>query len=173
MGCLFLTTTRLHTIAYEKSRINLKLNDLNQEMLDLQNYAATIANNSISMSDMANTPSSMFSRLANFVNWSQMTSRNNTESVFANLSASGQLQTSFGDANQQMAYINSVKNSIFQQQMQSCIQVETKLLNAKETKIQQEINKLQTRLEMLNAEEQSAKSAQQESAQNSAPNYMA
>ena len=171
MGCLFLSTIRLHSIMNEKSKINMELNEKNKELLDLQNYAATIASGSVTMNDIANCPSSVFSRLMNFMNYSTTTAMQNAQSNFSIFSA---YQTpTFTDATQQQNYMNSMMQSFYKQAMDQCIQVETKLLNAKETKIQQEINKLQTRLQMLDSEQNSCESAQQQSAQKGGPNYMA
>ncbi|MBR1753711.1 hypothetical protein IJ732_02655 [bacterium] len=172
MGCLFLSTVRLHSIIHEKSKINLKLNELHEELMDLQNYSATISNGSITMNDVANAPASIFSRLMNFMNYSTNTSMQGAQNMFTQFSAMGQMPV-FGDAATQLNYQNSLFQGFYKQQMDNCIKVETKLLNAKETKIQQEINKLQTRLSMLESEQNSCESAQQQSAQKSAPNYMA
>lgn len=172
MSCLFLSTVRLHSIIQEKSKINLKLNELHEQLLDIQNYSATISNGSVTLNDIANAPSSIFSRLMNFVNYSTNTSYQGAQNMFAQFSASGQMPT-FGDLLTQQNYQNSLFQGFYKQHMDNCIKVETKLLNAKETKIQQEINKLQTRLSMLDSEENSAQSAQQQSAQKSAPNYVA
>lgn len=172
MSCLFLSTIRLHSIINEKSRINLKLNDLHEQLMDIQKYSATIANGSVTMNDIANAPASIFSRLMNFVNYSTSTSMQGAQTMFSQFSAMGQRPT-FADATSQMNYQNSLFQGFYKQQMDQCIKVEQQLLNAKETKIQQEINKLQTRLSMLDSEQSSCESAQQQSAQKSGPNYMA
>ena len=105
------------------------------------------------------------------MNYSTTTAMQNAQSNFSIFSA---YQTpTFTDATQQQNYMNSMMQSFYKQAMDQCIQVETKLLNAKETKIQQEINKLQTRLQMLDSEQNSCESAQQQSAQKGGPNYMA
>lgn len=171
MGCLFLSTIRLHSIMNEKSQINVKLNDLNKELLDIQNYAATISTGSVTMNDISNAPASVFSRMLNFMNYATTTATQGAQSKFSIFSA--QNPQTFTDATQQQNYLNSVMQSFYKQEMDQCIQVETKLLNAKETKIQQEINKLQTRLQMLDSEQNSCESAQQQSAQKGGPNYMA
>lgn len=172
MSCLFLSTLRLHSIINEKSKINLKLNELNEELLDLQNYSATISSGSVTMNDIANCPASVFSRLINFMNYSTTTATQGAQSLFSQMSASGQVQT-FTDAAAQQNYQNSLFQSLYQQQMDKCIKVEEKLLNAKETKIQQEINKYQTRLSMLESQESSCESAQQESASKCTAKFVA
>ena len=172
MSCLFLSTVRLNSIMHEKSKINLQLNDLHEELMDLQNYSATIANGSVTMNDLANAPASIFSRLTKFLQYSTTTSMQGAQSLYAQMSATQQMPT-FTDAVSQQNYMNSLFQGFYKQQMDNCIKVETKLLNAKETKIQQQINKLQTKLQMLESEENSAKSAQQQSASKLAPNYVA
>lgn len=171
MGCLFLSTLRLHSIMNEKSKINLELNEKNKELLDLQNYAATISSGSVTMNDIANCPTSVFSRLINFMNYATTTATQSAQSNYSIFSA--QNQQTFTDATQQQNYLNNVMQSFYKQAMDQCIQVETKLLNAKETKIQQDINKLQTRLQMLDSEQNSCESAQQQSASKGGPNYVA
>jgi predicted nuclease with TOPRIM domain len=172
MSCLFLSTIRLHSIRNEKSKINEKLNDLHEQLMDLQNYSATISTGSITMSDVANAPASVFSRLMNFMSYSTANASQGAQSKFSIFQASTPLPA-FSDATQQQNYMNAVMQSFYKQEMDNCIKVETKLLNAKETKIQQEISRLQTRLSMLETEENSAKSAQQQSAQNTGVNYAA
>ena len=49
-------------ITRQKSDLNYRLMQLTQKLSDLQQYAANIADGSVSMSDMLNTPGTMFGR---------------------------------------------------------------------------------------------------------------
>ena len=49
-------------IMQRKSDLNYRLMNLTRKLEDLQQYAANIADGSVSMSDMMNTPGSMFGR---------------------------------------------------------------------------------------------------------------
>ena len=55
-----------------KSDLNYRLMELTRKLSDLQQYAANIGDGSVSMSDMMNTPSSMFGRQLMFMPARQM-----------------------------------------------------------------------------------------------------
>ena len=46
----------------QRSDLNYRLMEITRKLSDLQQYASNIADGSVSMSDMMNTPSSMFGR---------------------------------------------------------------------------------------------------------------
>ena len=49
-------------IIRQQNELNFRLMNLTRKLSDLQQYAANVADGSVSMSDMMNTPSSMFGR---------------------------------------------------------------------------------------------------------------
>ena len=49
-------------ITRQKSDLNFRLMQISQKLMDLQQYASNIADGNVSMSDMMNTPGSMFGR---------------------------------------------------------------------------------------------------------------
>ena len=57
-------------ILRQKNDLNYRLMQLNQKLEDLQQYASNIADGSVSMSDMMNTPASMFGRTMMYMTYS-------------------------------------------------------------------------------------------------------
>ena len=61
MGLLIFAYRKLDIIR-QRNDIQYRLMNLTRKLSDLQQYASNIADGSVSMSDMMNTPSSMFGR---------------------------------------------------------------------------------------------------------------
>lgn len=68
MSLLIFAYRKLEIIR-QKSELNYKLMTMNQKIHDLQQYASNIADGSVSMSDMMNTPGSMFNRQLMFMTY--------------------------------------------------------------------------------------------------------
>ena len=59
---LFIFAYRKLDINRQRSDLNYRLMEITRKLSDLQQYASNIGDGSVSMSDMMNTPSSMFGR---------------------------------------------------------------------------------------------------------------
>lgn len=154
---LFVATYRKHSIIAQKSRLNLRLMQLQQELLDKQQYAATIASGMFSYSDMANAPASMFGRLNQYMMDAQNFAAAGAEQKFSILMQTpGALPTFSTDEKGMVAqsqYMAAVQNQLFKNEVQEMAKIEAKQLNVEETKIQQEIQRIETQLKMLEADE--------------------
>ena len=168
---LFLWTKRVSQIIREKSDINYKLNDLYQQKMDLQNHAATIASGNITMNDLSQVSGSLFERMVSFINSTNSTCYQAASTQMSMVNPAAMMNIT--DATMQQQFQQSIFSNFYQQQMNQCIQAETKALNVKETKIEQEIKKLETNLSMLDQEEQTAQGALDQAAQKTAPKYVA
>lgn len=164
-------TARIFDIISRKSSLNLDLLTLRRKLMDFQKYAAGIGDNEISMDDMLNCPSSLFSRLSSFMAYSHNSAMNGASQKFAGVIAMNQANMQNIDANQMELYKQSVFKSLYDNERERFKRVEEKLLNAEETKIQQEISQKETELQMLENEEKSTKEAVQKYSENSAPKY--
>ena len=60
-------------IMQRKSDLNYRLMNLTRKLSDLQQYAANIGDGSVSMSDMMNTPGSMFGRQLMYMQYAHNT----------------------------------------------------------------------------------------------------
>lgn len=68
MGLLIFAYRKLDII-HRKNELQYRLMNLTRKLSDLQQYAANIADGSVSMNDMMNTPSSMFGRQMMFMQY--------------------------------------------------------------------------------------------------------
>ena len=161
---LLLSTIRLGNIFSQKRDIEIKLSNLRSELFDLSSYSALVGSGSITMNDIANAPTSIFSRLVNFVNYSTNNARLGAQEKFPMYALSNQYNMFSNNGLMQQQYMDSIFTSLYKQEMDKCIKVEAALLNAKETKIKQEINTLEARLSLLNDMENKNKESQQASA---------
>ena len=57
---ILMFTARKHDLTSRIYRYQARLQELTRKLSDMQQYAANIADGNVSMSDMMNTPSSMF-----------------------------------------------------------------------------------------------------------------
>ncbi len=66
MGILIFTA-RVHDLIYQKSNIEYRLTKLTKKLRDMQQYAATVGNGSVSIGDLLNSPGSMMGRTMNYL----------------------------------------------------------------------------------------------------------
>ena len=163
-------------IIRQKNELNFRLNTLTLKLNDLQKYAANIADNSVSMSDMMNTPPSMFNRTLMYMTYAHNGALTNAQQQMQQMMALPQVQAQMQqiqDPNQQMMYQNWIFDNLYKQQREQFGKVEQKLLNEQEKEIEQEKAKLETQLKMLDAEYDSVKQAEDKAAQQWKPEYVA
>lgn len=163
-------------ILRQKNDLNYRLMQLNQKLEDLQLYASNIADGSVSMSDMMNTPASMFGRTMMYMTYSHNGALQNAQQQMQQMMMMPQVQAQMQqmqDPNQQMMYQNWIFDNLYKQQREQFGKVEQKLLNEQEKEIQQEKAKLETQLKMLEAEFDSTKQGEDKAASSWKPEYVA
>ncbi|MCI5888362.1 MAG: hypothetical protein MRZ62_02455 [Brachyspira sp.] len=163
-------------ILRQKNDLNYRLMKLNQKLEDLQQYASNIADGSVSMSDMMNTPASMFGRTMMYMTYSHNGALQNAQQQMQQMMMMPQVQAQMQqmqDPNQQMMYQNWIFDNLYKQQREQFGKVEQKLLNEQEKEIQQEKAKLETQLKMLEAEFDSTKQGEDKAASSWKPEYVA
>ena len=181
---LLIFTFQKHRIISQKSSLNFKIMQLQNKLIDMQKYAANISDGTVSMNDLMSCPANLFNRMSIFAQYSDMS---------ANIGAKGQMMVAGGMGglkldptymqNQQMSdadkgkmqqqYEMMVFQQFKQQQLQKSAEAEKKLMDAEETKINQQIAQMETQLKMLDSEEQKVTDAEGKAAEKSAPQYMA
>ena len=152
-------------ILRQKNDLNYRLMQLNQKLEDLQQYASNIADGSVSMSDMMNTPASMFGRTMMYMTYSHNGALQNAQQQMQQMMMMPQVQAQM--------YQNWIFDNLYKQQREQFGKVEQKLLNEQEKEIQQEKAKLETQLKMLEAEFDSTKQGEDKAASSWKPEYVA
>lgn len=170
MSILILTFRKLRLIQ-EIANANMKMMELQRKLLDYQNYSAGISDGSVSMNDLMNCPPSLFGRMTQYLQYSNAAAIQGAQQKYAYMAPMymAQMQNQSPQAQQQMQYY--LQKSLYEQEREKFAQVETKLLNKEDTKIQQEMARLNTQIQMLEAEQKNVDSAIDKDAQNSAPKY--
>ena len=136
--------------AYRKLDINRQRIDLNyllmeitRKLSDLQQYASNIGDGSVSMSDMMNTPSSMFGRQLMYMQYAHNGALFGAQQKMAMLQPqlSMQMQQMQNPQYQQM-YQQWVFKNLYDQERERMGKQEQKLLNEQEKQIQAEKQKI-------------------------------
>ena len=175
MSLLMLHRRRL-SIILQKYAINARLNEMNQKLQDLQQYAANIADGSISMNDMANMPASMFNRTMMFMTYAHngalMSANQNIQYMMMMPNVQAQM-AQMPDPNQQAMYQNWIFQNLYAQQRERFAKQEGKLLNQQEKEMQQEKARLETQLKMLEAELEGVQQGERDAAKQWKPELVA
>lgn len=170
---LLIFSYRKLDIIHRKNELNYRLMNLTRKLEDLQQYAANIADGSISMSDMMNTPGSMFNRQMMFMMYSHNASIWGAQQQFAMMQPTLQMQMQQMDPNSQMMYQQWVYQNLYKQQREMVGKQEAKLLNEQEKQIQKEKAQLETQLKMLDQEYESCKQGEDAAIKQWKPEYVA
>lgn len=163
-------------IIRQKSDLNYRLMNLTNKLRDLQQYAANIADGSVSMSDMMNTPASMFNRTLMYMTYAHNGSLTNANQQMQQMMMLPHVQAQMQqmqDPNQQAMYQNWIFQNLYKQQREQFGKVEQKLLHEQEKAIEQEKAKLEAQLKILDAEFDSVKQGEDKAAQQWKPEYVA
>lgn len=169
---LLIFAYRKQDIIRRKSDLNLKLMELKKKLMDLQTYASSIADGTVSMNDLMNAPASQFSRMSIFMNYSHQSAMQGAQQKFAYLSQTPGAMPQMQNAQQQQQYSQMMFKNLYDQEREKTSKIETKILNQQDTKIQQDIARMETQLKMLDSEEQSVSDAEGKAAEKSAPKYV-
>lgn len=167
--------------AYRKLDIQTRKNDLNYRLMtltrkleDLQQYAANIADGSISMSDMMNTPGSMFQRQAMFMQYAHNGAIFGANQKFQMMQPQIAMQMQqIQDPNMQAMYQQWIYKNLYDQERERMNKQETKLLNEQEKQIQNEKAKIETQIKLLDQEYNACKEGENKAIEQWKPEYTA
>ena len=171
MSLLIFAYRKLY-INRQKSDLNYRLMELTRKLSDLQQYAANIGDGSVSMSDMMNTPSSMFGRQLMFMQYAHNGSLFGAQQKFAMMQPVIANQMQQMQPEMQMMYQNWVFKNLYDQERERMGKQEAKLLNEQEKQIQAEKMKIETQLKLLDQELQACKEGEDKSIEAWKPNYV-
>lgn len=177
---LLIFTKRHQDIIVRTSDLNYKLNLMNQKIMDLQSYAATIANGALSVNDLMNAPSSLFGRMSAYMQVSNQTGIENAQRNFGSVwtmnQANLQATLAQSDPNQrgmiQQQYELMIKQKLYQDGQEKCAKQETAILNQEEKRLDQQKALIETQLKMLDAEEKTVSEAESKEAEKTAPKFV-
>ena len=155
-----------------KSDLNYRLMELTRKLSDLQQYAANIGDGSVSMSDMMNTPSSMFGRQLMFMQYAHNGSLFGAQQKFAMMQPVIANQMQQIQPEMQQMYQHWIFKNLYDQERERMGKQEAKLLNEQEKQIQAEKMKIETQLKLLDQELQACKEGEDKSVEAWKPNYV-
>ena len=161
-------------IMHRKNDLNYRLMNLTRKLSDLQQYAANIADGSVSMSDMMNTPSSMFGRQMMYMQYAHNGALFGAQQKMAMMQPQIAMQMQqMQDSNYQAMYQQWIFKSLYDQERERMGKQETKLLNEQEKQIQAEKAKLETQLKLLDQELEACKQGEDAAIKQWKPEYTA
>ena len=168
-------TARQYMLKHQRSEINYRLMQKQQELMDLQSYTAAIGDGSVSLNDLTTVPSTMMGRLSQY-----MVASNNFAGQTAGMDMTqlsgvmGMQQAQSGQVTNpqyQMLSQQLMYNNLYQQRLDQFRKSEEKKLQVKEKSMEQECLKLQNELKLVENELQALESAIGKSAQELAPKF--
>lgn len=159
-------------IIRRRNDIQFKLLNLRQKLMDLQTYAASISDGTVSMNDLMTAPASQFGRMSIFMQYSHQMAMQGAQEKFALMSQTPGAIPPMQNPQLQQQYAQMMFKNLYDQEREKSSKVEQKILNQQDTRIQQEVSRLETQLKMLDSEEQSNNQAEDAAAKSSAPRYV-
>ncbi len=165
---------RLFQLIRQRSDKNYRLMQLNRELSDYKAYAENIADGSLSLHEMLNTPSSMFSRQMLYMNMSSQYCQTSAANQMQQLSSNPLYQNMMSqsqDPQIQQAYQEMMYRSFYKQAQEQFSKYESKLLNEKEKEISEEKVSLETELAMIDEEIKATKEGIKNDISNFTPSY--
>ena len=173
MGILIFTAL-VHDLIYQKSNIEYRLTKLTKKLRDMQQYAATVGNGSVSIGDLLNSPGSMMGRTMNYLSFAHNSSMQYMQQNLPLMQQMYQQQMAQQQNPQQQQMMqNYMMKMLYMQGRDRAAQIEAKNLNMEEQRIAQEKEKLETQLAEVNQELKSAKEARDQGIKDMAPKYVA
>lgn len=162
-------------ITRQKSDLNFRLMQITRKLSDLQQYASNIADGSVSMSDMLNTPSSMFGRQLMYMQYAHNGALFGAQQKMALMGPqiAMQMQAAGNNPQYQQMYQQWIFKSLYDQERERMGKQEQKLLNEQEKQIQAEKMKIETQLKMLDQELESVKQGEDAAVKQWKPEYTA
>ena len=173
MGILIFTA-RVHDLIYQKSNIEYRLTKLTKKLRDMQQYAATVGNGSVSIGDLLNSPGSMMGRTMNYLAFAHNSSMQYMQQNLPLMQQMYQQQMAQQQNPQQQQMMqNYMMKMLYMQGRDRAAQIEAKNLNMEEQRIARDKEKLETQLAEVNQELKSAKEARDQGIKDMAPKYVA
>lgn len=169
---ILMFTARKHDLVSQQFRYQARLQELTRKLSDLQQYAANIADGSVSMFDMMNTPSSMFGRSMMYMNYSHNMAVQNAQMNYMGMQPMIAQQIAQMDPQSQMMYQQWIQQNLYKQERERFAKMEAKLLNEQEKEIMQEKLKIEQNLKMIEQELESVKQAEEAGIKAFAPKYV-
>lgn len=156
------------SIISRKSDIQFKMLQLRKKQTDLQAYASSIGDGSISMNDLMNSPASMFGRMTYFMQSSHQQSLMGAQANIGGMLAMAQVNGVFANLQPQMQqqYQQMIFKNLYDKERERFNQQEQKILNQQDKKIEQEIAQLNTQLQLLDAQEKAISEGESKAVQN-------
>lgn len=169
---ILMFAARKHQLIDQQYRMQERLKEITNKLMDLQQYAANIADGSVSMFDMMNTPSSMMQRQIAFMGFSHNMALQNAQMNFSNMAPMYQQQLAGMDANSQMMYQNWIMQNLYKQERERFAKMEAKVLNQQEKELTNEKLQLESQLKMVEQDLESCKQAEDAGIKAFKPNYV-
>lgn len=163
---------RLQSLISQESQISFELIQISDQMLELQNYASSIADG-ITPNDLATAPPSIFGRMAGFKIFSDMYGAQESqkgEDAMRKMYTQ-QLQAQGYSLDSQNQFFAYQKAQMFEKAKEEFAKVEQKLLNAQEAKLKQAQSQKQTQLTMIQGEEKNLQEGIDKEAKDCMPHY--
>lgn len=138
-----------------KSNLQLKIIELDRKLSDLQQYSSCIGDETFSMQDMMNVPSSVFQRAMAFMNYSQNGAFQGAQMNMQMMGPQIQAQMAQMQAQAQSnpnaieQYKNWIFQNLFKQELSKYQKHETKLLNQQEKEIQKEKANISAQIQII------------------------
>ena len=173
MGTSVLLQRKLSLIS-RKHDIEYKLMQCTDDLYDHQAYASAIADGGVSTSNLMALPNSVFGRGLQYVQASSMYANASTQEKFAQLQATGGLNSLYSSGmspEQQMQMQQQIIQTLHAQALEAFKKQETMLLHQKEKQIEHKKAGLETQLAQVEAELQSVDKRLGQEAQNSVPKF--
>ena len=165
---------RRYQLIRQQNEKNYRLTQLTTKLSDLQRYASSIGDGNISMSDMMNTPSSMFGRQMMYMQYAHNGALFGAQQKMAMMQPQIAMQMQqMQDPNYQAMYQQWIFKSLYDQERERMGKQETKLLNEQEKQIQAEKAKLETQLKLLDQELEACKQGEDAAVKQWKPEYTA
>ena len=159
-------------LIHQRNDLQYRLMQLTKKLSDLQQYSANVADGSVSMSDMMNTPGSMFGRQMMYMQYAHngaLMSANQNMAMMQPVMAMQMQQ--MPNPQYQAMYQQWIFKSLYNQARENIGKQESKLLNEQEKQIQAEKAKIETQLKMIEQEYESVKQGEQEAIKLFKPEY--
>lgn len=170
---LLIFAYRHQDIISRKNALNMKLLNLKQKLMELQSYASSIADGSVSMNDLMNAPASMFGRMSIFMMASHQVGMAGAQEKFPMMQQMSAPQMAQMPQQYQQQYQQMMFKSLYEQEKEKFSKNEQNILNQQDKRMEQEQAQIETQLKMLDTEEQKVSEAEDKAAEKGAPKYVA
>ena len=173
MGFLIFTA-RVHALIHRKHEIEYRLAKLTKKMQDMQKYSTLVANGSVTIGDLLNTPGSMMGRTMNYLAYAHNSSLQYMQQNAPMMQAMYQQQMGANQNQQQQIMMNNyIMRTLYTQGRDYAAQVETRNLKDEEARMKSDKEKLEVEAQEVAQELKAAKEARDQDIKDSAPKYVA